>query len=472
MVSPLTSDSATLANLLPNLSPDIMPYQGSDAAAAVSLAITMLQQSGHQQGDLILITDDMSVTEREKLISLLQGSPWRLVTLAIGTPSGAPIPLGDGSLLKDRQGQTVIAKTAFDQLQQLSQSVQGVLTAYRADGADVAHILSLTQQPIDIAESTSRQAITERVNNGYWLVLPLLIAALCLFRRGVIFSLLLLFGVSLPNQQAWASAWLNQDQQAMRMFNNEQYAQAAEAFRDPRWQGAARYYAKDYQGAIDAYSQIANPDTATQYNLANAYAQAGELQKAQDLYEHVLKQEPNHQDARHNLDVVKAAQQQQQQQQDSSSGASGQEAQEDSSANPSNTAQEQEASSQTKGASTPDPQQDLQESTEPKANAKPQEQPNAVDDAQAGEPSAHREQSKDSQNGQPSGTEQNDEQSDKANAAQPSTSVTTSSDPNLDPMLRKLEQVESARDPSALLRAQFILQAQRKPQPTEPDQPW
>lgn len=97
VVSPLTSDSATLANLLPNLSPDIMPYQGSDAAAAVSLAITMLQQSGHQQGDLILITDDMSVTEREKLISLLQGSPWRLVTLAIGTPSGAPIPLGDGS---------------------------------------------------------------------------------------------------------------------------------------------------------------------------------------------------------------------------------------------------------------------------------------------------------------------------------------------------------------------------------------
>ncbi|GHX46431.1 TPR domain protein in aerotolerance operon [Vibrio cholerae] len=120
----------------------------------------------------------------------------------------------------------------------------------------------------------------------------------------------------------------------------------------------------------------------------------------------------------------------------------------------------------------PDPQQDQQESNEPKASAKPQEQPNAVDDAQAGEPSAHQEQSKDPQNGQPSGTEQNDEQSDKANAAQPSESVTTSSDPNLDPMLRKLEQVESARDPSALLRAQFILQAQRKPQPTEPDQPW
>lgn len=43
---------------------------------------------------------------------------------------------------------------------------------------------------------------------------------------------------------------------------------------------------------------------------------------------------------------------------------------------------------------------------------------------------------------------------------------------SLDPMLRKLEQVESARDPSALLRAQFILQAQRKPQPTDTDQPW
>ncbi|MCX9564615.1 tetratricopeptide repeat protein, partial [Vibrio cholerae] len=224
-----------------------------------------------------------SRSEREKITQQLQGSEWRLVLLALGTSSGAPITLSDGSLLKDRQGQTVIAKTAFDQFQQLSQSINGVLTAYRADGADIEQILRITQQPTEIGEQSSRQAIKERVNNGYWLVLPLIIAALFMFRRGALFTVVLLIGVSLPNQHAWASPWLNQDQQAMRDFESKQYSQAAEGFSDPRWQGAARYNAGDYQGAIDAYSQVDNPDLDTQYNLANAYAQAGDLSKARSL---------------------------------------------------------------------------------------------------------------------------------------------------------------------------------------------
>ncbi|MGL6026774.1 MAG: VWA domain-containing protein, partial [Vibrio sp.] len=95
IVSPLTSDSATLASLVPSLSPDIMPYQGADAAAAIQLAITMMQQAGHARGDLILLADDLSPTERTKITPILQGSPWRLILLAIGTPSGAPITLSD-----------------------------------------------------------------------------------------------------------------------------------------------------------------------------------------------------------------------------------------------------------------------------------------------------------------------------------------------------------------------------------------
>ncbi|MGC9552550.1 tetratricopeptide repeat protein, partial [Vibrio metoecus] len=182
------------------------------------------------------------------------------------------------------------------------------------DGADVEQILHLTQQQTDVANQTSRKVVTERVNNGYWLVLPLVIAALVIFRRGVIFTLLLIVGTHFPAQEASASPWLNQDQQAMRAFEAKQYSQAAETFRDPKWQGAARYYAKDYPGAIEAYSRIENPDLETQYNLANAYAQAGNFPKARELYEQVLKQQPNHQDAQHNLQVVNAAEQQQQQQ--------------------------------------------------------------------------------------------------------------------------------------------------------------
>lgn len=470
VVSPLTSDSATLANLIPNLSPEIMPYQGADAAKALALAISMLQQAGHQQGDVILITDDLSSSEKERMIQQLQGSPWRLIMLAIGTSSGAPIPLSDGSLLKDRHGQTVIAKTAFDQLQQLTHSVNGILAAYRADGADIEQILNLTQQTKEIGGQAAKQNIQERVNSGYWLILPLLIAALIMFRRGAIFSLLLVIGVSFPNQQAWASAWLNQDQQAMQAFKAEQYAQAAEKFSDPKWQGAARYYAKDYQGAVEAYSKIADPDLATQYNLANAYAQAGNLSKARELYEQVLEQEPNHQDAQHNLKVVKAAeqqqQQQQQQQQDSASESAGQAQQEKSSDNSSDTNESEKTSSQV------EEQPDLAKNANQQHNAQPeadkeestkQPSPTSTQNEQA---SAQDEQTKLNSAGPTN--EENNEQ----NASEQIKPLTSVTDANLAPMLRKLEQVESARDPSALLRAQLILQAQQKPQPTETDQPW
>ena len=42
----------------------------------------------------------------------------------------------------------------------------------------------------------------------------------------------------------------------------------------------------------------------------------------------------------------------------------------------------------------------------------------------------------------------------------------------IDPELRKLEQVESAREPSRLLRAQMMLQAQQKQPPQNTGKKW
>ena len=41
-----------------------------------------------------------------------------------------------------------------------------------------------------------------------------------------------------------------------------------------------------------------------------------------------------------------------------------------------------------------------------------------------------------------------------------------------EPAFRKLEQVESARDPSQLIRAQLLLQAQQKQPPQETNKQW
>ncbi|MGY2574377.1 vWA domain-containing protein, partial [Vibrio sp. C8] len=313
-VSPLTSDSATIANLLPNLSPDIMPYQGANAASGVKLAIEMLRNAGMARGELILLTDDLDEQEQSDIENELSGTQFKLVILGIGTASGAPITLSDGSLLKTDNGQTVVAKTNFETMQSLAKNVSGVFTPYQANGQDVARILSEQGLQQDVSKKDDKKTLTENVNNGYWLLPLLIVSALLLFRRGLIFVAVLTTGFSVMSPDASAASWLdsgspwkNSNQQAMEAFNNKDYQTASEQFTDPEWQGVARYQNKDFKGAIESFSKVENPSSRTQYNLANAYAQNGELEKAKALYQQVLQQDPNNQDAKNNLDVVENA---------------------------------------------------------------------------------------------------------------------------------------------------------------------
>ncbi|WP_325050543.1 vWA domain-containing protein [Pseudoalteromonas sp. T1lg75] len=122
-ISPLTSDSQTLTNLIPSLSPDIMPEQGSNVLAALTLAQELLEQADYPQGDIILISDGIDAEEEGDIRTWLSNNDYRLHIYAIGSEQGAPISLPDGGFLKDNQGQIVIPKTNFERLQRRRSSV-------------------------------------------------------------------------------------------------------------------------------------------------------------------------------------------------------------------------------------------------------------------------------------------------------------------------------------------------------------
>lgn len=489
-VSPLTSDSATIANLVPNLSPEIMPFPGANAASGVKLAIEMLKNAGLNRGDIILLADDLDSSESKAIRALLDGTNWTLMIVGIGTQAGAPIPLDDGSLLKTDAGQTVVAKTDFAAMQSLASAVNGVFTPYRADGSDVERILAETRSEKPVTGSKNAQTISDQVNNGYWLVVLLLAPALLLFRRGFVFVALLGLTLGLHTPTAEASPWLNRDQQAMQAFVQKDYQHAAEQFSDPQWQGIARYEAKDYQGAIDALSQVAKPDARTQYNLANAYAQAGQLEKARDLYQQLLQTEPDNADAKHNLQVVEQAlkqQQQQQQQQKSSPGS-------EQKPNPSSSNGDQSKDSQNSSSQTAkDEQNPSQSSYHSAQNSDSANQSDAQANSQQNqqsEPPRSQGQSSKPQDGEqntPEGSQAKSDREQQAKASQAQSSkpsdahsqsqadVAAQTQPttqSVDPQLRKLEQVESARDPSQLLRAQLYLQAQDREPPQTQGKKW
>jgi len=53
----------------------------------------------------------------------------------------------------------------------------------------------------------------------------------------------------------WAGLWLTPDQQGQRHFQRGEFAEAAQAFRDPMWQGAAWYRAGEFEKAAQAFAR-------------------------------------------------------------------------------------------------------------------------------------------------------------------------------------------------------------------------
>ena len=73
-------------------------------------------------------------------------------------------------------------------------------------------------------------------------------------------------------------------------------------FEDRMWRGVAEYESGRYARAAEAFSPA---ETALEhYNLGTAYAQLGQLGDAIMAYQRVLRLDPNHADARHNLELV------------------------------------------------------------------------------------------------------------------------------------------------------------------------
>ncbi|MEZ9952875.1 VWA domain-containing protein, partial [Vibrio splendidus] len=313
-ISPLTSDINTIKNLVPNLSPDIMPFQGGDAASAVKLAIEMMTRAHIYQGDLVLIGDDIDAQEKKEIESLLSGSNWTLSVLAVGTESGAPISLPSGSMLQTDSGQTVVAKTNLDNMRDLTRRSGGTFTEVQFNNSDVEHIASYLDRVATTSEVTkTSNSLNTRVNNGFWLLPFLLLPALGLFRKGVIWcGLAVLVSFSQPNT-AFASPWKTDDQVGYQLYQDEDFQQAAEKFEQQEWKGIAQYKAGDFEAAEQTLQGLSGENA--RYNLASAQAKQGKYDQAIKEYQRILESNPEHAYAKKNLEIVEQAQKQQQQQQ-------------------------------------------------------------------------------------------------------------------------------------------------------------
>jgi Ca-activated chloride channel family protein len=484
-VAPLTRDSQSLLNHLPLLSPAIMPYPGARAEKGVEQAIDMLTNAGFQSGQIILVIDDLSAKEQQAIEALIDNR-WQLAILAVATENGAPIPLPEGGMLQTSNGTTVVATSQFGNMNALARNVGGLFIPIQHNNSDVDTITSMSELLANTSTYTdSKREIETWQNKGYWLTLPLLALALLMFRRGVLFSLMLGVTLTTATPKAQANPWLNDNQKAYQSFQSGDFQAAQNTFSDKEWQGISAYENGDYQTAIEALSGIES--TRAEYNLGNAYAQSGELEKAIEQYQRVLAQEPNHQDAQDNLSLVEQLRDQQQQQsqgEDSSeSQQSEQDSQEQDSGQQGSSDQEQESSDSSSQPQESDsqpsdsssqsdaeesqetqPQEDGQSPSEPSS-----EQPDSAQNAPEPTPS---EQSQEQSSEQSALESQQQDQESPAKEAPISAQEMSEQEQQKQRDLQTLDRVEAARDPSRLIRAQLQLQAQQKPKPQVTEKNW
>lgn len=284
-VAPLTDDAANVAIYLDALQPDVMPRDGQRAGEAIAWSAQLLQRTGANSGDIVLLTDHADGAALSAAADAA-GNGYRVSVLGLGTEAGAAYRRDNGDIAH--------ARLDAASLRRLAASGHGRYAPLASDDADLRS-LGLLDPPSTDAVGKGTAGLAWR-DEGYWLLPPLMLLVVFAFRRrsgGALAVLLLCAGMPLGGAHA-ADLWRRPDQ--------SEYAQLQ--------RGNEAYRKGDYQSAAQRYTGIGS--AAAHYNRGNALAKAGHYPQAIEAYDQALRRQPGMADAIANKRAVEAAMKRQQ----------------------------------------------------------------------------------------------------------------------------------------------------------------
>lgn len=279
IISPSTEDKRIISNLLPSINQDIVPENGDKLYRAIDLAVSRMSEEGFAFGNIVIFAPDVGQDFNKALSSA-----------ANAVDKGYNVNVV--SVRADKN----------EKLQMLAEKGKGSYITVN----EINTLASKINKQIssDLQQSKNQQETWE--DYGYWFLIIPLICFLSFFRRGALVILFLLYSFS-----AQAGFFTNDDQDGAKAFAKGDYTAAADNFKHPRWKASALYRQGQYEEALKYFSK--NNDTESLYNQGNALAKSGKIEEAIKKYEEVLKNNPQHEDAKFNLEYLKKQQEQQQQ---------------------------------------------------------------------------------------------------------------------------------------------------------------
>ena len=342
---PITSDYVSAKMFLSSISPSMISTQGTDIAAAISMATHSFTQQQGVGKAIIVITDgedhEGGAVEAAKEA---ENKGMRVYMLGVGSSGGAPIPTGDGDYMKDASGQTVMTGLNEQMCRDIAQ----------AGGGAYIHVEnnSNAQQQLDNElDKLAKKEIESTIYSDYdeqfqavgILVLLLLIVEICvlevrnpLLKRLSLFkrspkaaTLFLLLLVSMGMQAQTDRQMVRQGNKHFRLGNSAEaevsYRKAVEKNpRNPQANynlGNALMLQRKDSAAISQWQSAAKLETnplrraMAYHNIGVMCQQHKMFAEAIEAYKEALRNNPTDDQTRYNLALCKRQQQQQQQNQ-------------------------------------------------------------------------------------------------------------------------------------------------------------
>jgi Ca-activated chloride channel homolog len=130
-VIPITEDKVLLESFLDYLSSGMISAPGSNIGEGIKLALESFPEGSDRNRVILLFTDGENILSREDSVNAVRtafrsgqrGIP--IYTVACGTAAGSTIPLSDGTVLTDEEGEKVVTRMNVPFLQEISRVSSG-----------------------------------------------------------------------------------------------------------------------------------------------------------------------------------------------------------------------------------------------------------------------------------------------------------------------------------------------------------
>ncbi|NRB11185.1 MAG: VWA domain-containing protein [Rickettsiaceae bacterium] len=345
MVTPITDDMKTIRHLLGFLGSDLITIQGTRLTPALKLSESLLNSTQSNNKAILIISDGgfADQDEAKTLAKKLAKNNTTIHTLGIGTEKGADMQYTIGWDLK-----TINLKLEKKSLQDIAKAGNGKYFDSHYSDINSREILQQLDNKLNQEHEETAHKIRNWEERFYLFILPIMLIILFWFRKGFRFPIIILLLVASNGQVSQAAVKnnnnasldfsptslientipldkliYNEQEKAIKDIESKQnIEEAIKKFDDPYQKGVAEFKAGKYKEATKSFKkslkklenqelgsntleEISTNKTRSLYNLANSLIYEKKFKEAKSTLEEVLKADPNYENAKHNLEVLK-----------------------------------------------------------------------------------------------------------------------------------------------------------------------